>query len=420
MRGLHDTRQPGSVGIEPKCVYMQGNYTHAEWVIESPPGPRTRINGKEYLYFAGTGYLGLQAHPELIAAAQQAVARYGIHSATTRAGFGTSAPVLEVESRACSLLQTESAIYLVSGYACNFALIAAIADQVELAFIDASAHDCLAEAMHGLRCLSRPPTVFRHRDPADLQRLLQEQAHPSSRILVLTDGLFAVSGHVAPLAEYQAVLSPYSQAMLLVDDAHGLAVLGEQGRGTLEHCGIDPQRVNRDLEEPAPVGPRIFHTTTLSKAVGGHGGVIAGSRRFIKRIKESSGWYRGASAPAAPVAAATAKGLELISGQAGLRRQLADNVAALRGGLQSLGLAVESTPSPIVSLVLENASRMEHVHQYLLREGIAIAYARDYAGAGADGILRIAMFATHSVAMIEYLLQKMAEALVAFPSDRVA
>jgi 8-amino-7-oxononanoate synthase len=382
------------------------------WTMQGPPGAETVLNGRSYLYFAGTGYLGLQGHPALVAAARDAAQKYGVHTATTRAAFGTCPPVREVEQRAAQLLGAPSALYLVSGYAGNFAVAAALSGSVDLVLVDESAHDCLREATRWLDCLRRPPLVFRPRDAQHVAELLQAHVRPGWRPLVLTDGLFPVNGQFAPLADYRSILGNYPRAMLHVDDAHAVGAVGESGRGSLELAGIPADAINRDLDEPA-AGPRVFLSATLSKAIGGHGGVIAGTESFLDRVRRSSGWFRGASAPAAPVAAATAKGLAIVQADPDLRRRLAANVTALRSALGVLGLGVEASPSPIIGFALESAERMRNVQRQLLADGIVIAYARDYAGAGPSGMLRIAVFATHTQPMIDRLVERLRHALAA-------
>ncbi|MEX2112432.1 MAG: pyridoxal phosphate-dependent aminotransferase family protein [Pirellulales bacterium] len=373
------------------------------WTMEGPPGAETVVNGRRVLYFAGTGYLGLQSHPALVAAARDALARYGIHTATSRSGYGTCPPVREVERRAAELLGVEDAVYLVSGYAGNTVVTAALAGTIDCALIDEHAHESLYEAVRNLASPAQPPVVFRHRDVEHLGELLAQRASAGQRPLVLTDGLFAVSGHLAPLAEYLEVLKRYPGAALLVDDAHGLGVLGASGRGSLELAGLPPEIVNRAIDETT-TGPRVYHTATLSKAIGGHGGVVAGSRRFLDRVRSASGWFRGSSAPAAPVAAATAKGLELTITTPSQRESLAKNVLQLRRALANMGLPIESSPAPIVGLRLTSAGAMQQVHRRLAESDILIGYTRDYAGAGPDGMLRIAVFATHTPEMIERLI----------------
>lgn len=382
--------------------------------LESAAGCEVVLEGRRYLYFSGTGYLGLQGHPALIAAAQEGVARFGVHSATSRSGFGNSPPVLEVEQRAAQFLGTEAACYLVSGYAGNFAIAAALDEHVDLALVDESAHDCLREATRWLTKLKRPVLVFRHRSATHVAELVREHVRAGDRVLLLTDGVFAASGSLAPLADYLSELGRYEGSMLLVDDAHGLATLGPLGRGSLELAGVAVEQINADCERTrtAPEGaPRVFHSTTLSKAMGGHGGVLAGSAAFLERVRRSSGWFRGSSAPAAPVAAATAKGLEIVAAEPERRQQLAANVAQARAKLAALALDLENSPSPIVGIRLRDAAAMQRVQRQLLDDGIAISYTRDYAGAGPEGLLRIAIFATHTPAMIDRLAEALGRAL---------
>lgn len=369
-------------------------------VMESAPGPITVLGGRACLYFAGTGYLGLQANPEVLAAAADGAQQFGVHSATTRAGFGNSPPVLEVERRTAEFMGSEAACYLVTGYAGNFALAAAVRQDADVAFIDEAAHDCLREATRWLD-LVRPPIAFRHRDAEHLAELLSRELGPGERPIVMTDGVFAASGRLAPLADYLTALEAFESATLLVDDAHGVGVLGPQGRGSLELAGVPSTAINC----AAPSSHvRIAASLTLSKALGGHGGALAGSRRFLDVVRSASGWFRGASAPAAPVAAATAKALELVQAQPELRQTLASNISYARGQLRGLGLGVEELPTAIISFELNSAAEMQRVQQALLREDVAIAHTRDYAGAGPDGMLRIAIFATHTREMIDQLV----------------
>jgi 7-keto-8-aminopelargonate synthetase-like enzyme len=352
------------------------------------------------LYFAGTGYLGLQAHPAVLAAAVDGVRKYGVHSATTRSGFGNIPPVLEVERRIAEFMGTDDACYLVSGYAGNFALAAELRDTIDIAFIDEAAHDCLREAVYWLN-LRQPVFVFRHRDVAHLAELLTQQVRPTLRPLIMTDGVFAASGRLAPICEYRDLLGRYDGAALLVDDAHGVGVLGEEGRGSLELAGFRSTDINA-MDRTAEV--RLLQSITLSKAIGGHGGTLSGSREFLSRVRNASGWFRGASAPAAPVAAATAKAVELVQAQSELRRMLGANITYAREQLRSLGFAIEDLPTAIISIELAAATEMQRIQQLLLAEGVAVAYTRHYAGAGPDGMLRIAIFATHTREMIDHLI----------------
>lgn len=383
------------------------------WLMQSPPGAETVLNGRRYLYFAGTGYLGLQSHPDVIAAGRVGVETYGVHTATSRNGYGTAPPHDEVERRAAEFLGAEAALYLVTGYAVNFAIAAALSPVVDFVVMDETAHDCLREAARWCEHLKAPPVKFRHRDVGHAAEMLKQHCRPGWRTLLMADGLFPMSGSISPLAEYVELLQNYEGSMLLVDDAHGVAAVGETGKGSLEVNGVAAKDINADLARRVSTGVRVFRSATLSKAIGGHGGALAGDRAFLEQVRRSSGWFRGASAPAAAVAAATAKSLEIVQTQPELRQRLAENVKRARGALRDLGLAVQDSPSPVIGLSVGKAEQKQNIQRRLQEAGIAIGFSREYTGSGPEGTLRIAMFATHTPEMIDRLIAEMKKAVQA-------
>ncbi len=372
-------------------------------VMQSPPGPETVIDGRRYLYFAGTGYLGLHGREEVIRAACEAAREYGIGSATSRGGFGDTPPVLEVERRAAGLLGTEAAFYFATGYVGASILVLALDGRFGAVLIDACAHYCLMEAA---RLSGLPVVPFAHRDPQSLAEKLRAGLAPRVRPLVMTDGVFSALGDVAPLADYAAVLGEYPGSALLVDDAHGLAVLGERGRGTHEHAGLSVPGINAGPPDDVAGPPAVYHTAALSKAIGGAGGVVAGSAAFVDAAKARSHYYTGASAIAVPAAAATARALQIVAREPDLRGRLHRNVALLKGGLRAMGLACDDSPVPIVCLQLGTAARMQAIRAALMQRGVAIAHLH-YSGLGPEGALRIAVFADHAETMIARLLDEL-------------
>ena len=383
------------------------------FLLESPPGPLVQIDGREYLYFVGTSYLGLQAHPEVIRAACDATQRYGIHSATTRAGFGNIPPTLDAERRLTEFFGTEAAFYFAAGYAGNNILLSALADDVDIIFVDQLSHYSIWEAAGQSR---RPVYHFRHRDPGDLAAALRKKLRPGQRPLVISDGVFSVRGTIAPVAEYCQQLADYDGAALLLDDAHGIGVLGVHGRGTYEHAGLWHTISPLPLGEGTYVGSLpfaeataigTFLTGTASKALGGFGGVIPGSQQFIEQVRKASHWYEGASAPMAAAAAATARAIELLMADPDLRTRLSSNVYLLKDGLRHLGFEVDQTPVPIACLIAGSAENMARIQRELMARGIAVAYMAAYSGLGPEGGLRIAVFATHTADMIGRLLDEL-------------
>jgi 7-keto-8-aminopelargonate synthetase-like enzyme len=406
-------------------------------LLQTPPGSTVKIDGREYLYFVGTGYLGLQNHPEVIRAARETVEQFGIGSANSRTAFGTTEPVLNVERAAARLFGVDDAFYYASGWMGANILIPSLGLNDGLVFVDECSHYSLFEAARasGFSC-----ETFVHRDADSLREKLEKHLKPGYRPLVLSDGVFAATGKIAPVEDFLSVLEAYPGSMLFLDDAHGLAVLGQHGRGTFEHAGMWGRGVNsidvadRPHPNPLPKGegttasvfpkseetgafaspkregavalpcPALLMAGTLSKAVGGYGGIIPGSREFIDRLKWSSPYFGGASPPPTPIAAATARAMELIMADPSLRTGLWANVRRLKDGLRQLGLEVDDTPAPIVCLEIGTAENMRRIQTELMALGIVIAYMATYSGLGPEGGLRLAVFATHTKEMIERLV----------------
>ena len=173
-------------------------------IMQSPPGPETVIDGRTYLYFSGTGYLGLQGHSEVVRAACQAAQEYGMGSATSRRGYGDVPPTLAVEQEAAEFFGTEAAFYFVSGYVGNHIVALWLQEAFDHVFVDASSHYSVLEA---LQLSGLPVCPFQHRDPEDLQRKLKTHLRPGQRPLVASDGVFAALGRIAPLQAYRDVLA---------------------------------------------------------------------------------------------------------------------------------------------------------------------------------------------------------------------
>ena len=360
--------------------------------LESAPGALATIGGKRCLYFAGTGYFGLHGHPEVIRAGVKAFHKYGTHSATSRAGFGNNPVLLEVEERLKEFFAEEGAAYYGSGYLSSLILSQALADQYDVIFVDESAHFCISDAIHSV---GKPVHSFHHRDPAALEKKLRAKLKPRQRPFLLTDGIFPTYGRIAPVPDYAAILEPYD-GLVGLDDAHGVGVLGANGRGTFEYFGMKSRR--------------LCLAGTLSKAFGGHGGFVAGGTKLIERIRKTVGAYIGSTPTPTPIAAASAKGIEILRTKPEMRERLKQNVALVKAGMKKLGVEADETPVPIVAWSLKSAEKMRKCQKALLGQGIAIAYLR-YIGAPPEGVLRVTIFSTHTAEHIRRLLEELGKAL---------
>lgn len=371
----------------------------SSWLMEGkksclggPPGPLTVIDGRRYLYFGGTSYFGLHGHPEVIRAGIKAFQKYGTHNATSRTGFGNNPVLFDLENKLRTFFNQEGALTFASGYLSILVLTQALADRSAVVFVDERAHFCVRDAA---LATGRPVFPFRHRDPEALLKKLKKELRPGQRPLLLSDGVFPTFGHIAPVPEYNRILKAYD-GLLCLDDAHGVGVLGRKGRGTYEHFNLRSERCH--------------FAGTLSKAFGGHGGFIVGSPDLIENAKTKTGVYIGSTPIPTPLAAAAAKGIEILRRHGQMRAQLYRNVALAKGGMKRLGIPVEETPVPIIAWSLDSEKKMARVHKELMRRGIAIAFLK-YAGAPASGVLRVTLFSTHTSAQIEQLIGELAKIL---------
>ena len=362
--------------------------------MESAPGPEAVIDGKRYLYFGGTSYLGLASHPEVIEAGCAALRQYGVHTATSRARFGTNPPVLEVERLSARYFGTEDAFYFGSGYMANHIMVSALAAEADAVLVNEASHFCVLEAAQ----LAGLPVQTFH-DAHDLARLAKSVRRP----LIMADAIGPSTGAPAPVRDYLTALEGCERAMLLLDDAHGVGVLGPNGRGLLDELGLW-ERVNIGIAER---GASFFVCATLAKALGGFGGVIPGSLAFVSRTRTSSHYFDGASAPASPVAGATAKALEIVMREPELRQTLRRNIELLRAGLRDLGLALPESAAANLGVTVGGADTMTRIHEGLKERGIMLPYVRAYAGLPKDGALRFAVFATHTEDHIRQLLSEL-------------
>ncbi|MEA1876843.1 MAG: pyridoxal phosphate-dependent aminotransferase family protein [Bacteroidota bacterium] len=366
-----------------------------KYIIDSAAGTQTRINGENYLYFAGTGYFQLNSHPELIKAASEATLKFGIASATSRAISGTTPLLLEIEKKTAEFFDTEDAAYLPSGYLSNIAGLKALSDMdlFDVIFIDEESHYCLTE---GAMTVGLPIVSVKNRSIDDLKIKLEQTLKPGQRPLIASDGLFPVWAKSAPLNAYLKLADQYN-GVIWIDDAHAVGILGKNGRGSYEHAGLKSHR--------------LYMGATLSKAFGAYGGIIPGNTDFISRIKSGS-VMTGSNAPMHAAVAAGIKGLELVKNNPQMREKLWENARYLKEGLKAIGIETDDNSMPVVAFAPGNVETMTSIHKALMDEGIYIQFAK-YRGSGDDGVLRIVVFSTHTKDQIDYLTNKLGALLIA-------
>lgn len=370
-------------------------------LMESPPGPVTLIDGVDYLYFAGTSYLGLHGDPRVIAAGCAALQRYGVHTATSRSGYGNSRLLLDVEQEAATFFDKETSFYFSSGYSANHVVVQGVANDVDAVYVDSAAHYSAQEAA---RLLGKPIKLFDHFSARSLNSLL----HDGLRPLVMLNGVEPATGRIAPVQDFIDVLGSHGTATLHLDDSHGVGVLGTHGQGTWEHHGL----WSHANGGPPVNGVRLTMCGTLAKALGGFGGIIPGSLEFVDNLKKASHYFNGASAPAAPLAGCSLEGLRIVRQEPQRRERLRENVRQFRSELRVLGLPVTDEPSPNIGVLIRDAAQMQHLHVELKRRLILAPYIASYSGTGSEGIMRFALCSEHTPEMIDRLLSALRELLL--------
>ena len=356
-------------------------------LMESPVGAQTIFNGRTMDYFGGSGYLGLQIHPAVLQAAQKALQRYGFSTATSRGGFGEHTVYAELEKAACAYFGAEKVIYYASGYLGSAILTQATSNRFEHIFIDSSAHFSLWDAAHATNL---PITPFHHLRAQSLAEHLNRDLRSQERPLVLSDGVFPVSGEIAPLPDYLDLVKP-RKGLVYLDDAHAVGVLGKNGRGTPEYYEIEDQS--------------CYTSATLAKALGGFGGVIWGTAKWVDYIDQASRICAGASPPPLVVTAASAAALEVAHTSPELRQRLRERVKQARNGIRALGWELADTPVPILCLASRPGVSLERIKKNLFEQDIAIELVRSYTSTPAGGALRIAIFSTHTSEQIDRLIE---------------
>jgi 8-amino-7-oxononanoate synthase len=358
----------------------------------SPVGARMIINDREVDYFCGTSYYTLHGHPRVIQAARDAVAAYGLGPATDAA----VPPVEEVKELAKAFFDTETATYVISGYLGAMVLAQALSHDYDLVFVDERSHYSVFD---GVASSGKQVVRFRHLDAADLREKLKAFTGPGQVPLVMSDGVFPVTGAIAPLPSYAEVLSGYTSALLCTDDSHAVGVIGARGRGTFEYHGMS--------------GSRYYTAGTLSKACGGIGGIIPGNRSLADRIAEHVRVPIGASGPSVPAAAAAAMGLRILTEHPEMRERLWQNARFVRRGFRDLGFEIADNPIPIVNVKGHVATNLKRVEEKLLRNDIVVLYVppRGYSDAPDIESLRIAVFSAHTEAQIARLLDTVRRAV---------
>lgn len=359
-------------------------YRHRR-VLHSPQSPVMQVDGVELLSFCSNDYLGLANHPEVITALQRGASQYGAGSGSAHLVSGHSAAHHALEEELAEFTGRPRALLYSTGYMANQGVITALMGRGDTLYADRLNHASLIDG--GLLSRARLKR-YPHNDMATLASLMVGQTGGES--LVAVDAVFSMDGDLAPLPEL-AALCEQQAAWLLVDDAHGLGVLGRDGRGSLDHFGLGLDAV------PILMG-------TLGKAFGTFGAFVAGSDELIETLIQQSRSYIYTTALPPAVAEATRASLRLVRQESWRRDHLQQLIQRFREGAEQLGLALMASETAIQPLLAGTSERAMSWSRALEQAGLLVTAIRPPTVPEGSARLRVTLSASHTAEQVDRLL----------------
>ena len=353
-------------------------------VIESAQDPEVILNGRSMIMVGSNNYLGLTNHPEVKNAAIEAIKKYGSGCAGSRFLNGTLDIHVKLEEKLARFIRKEAALVFSTGFQVNLGVISALVGKDDVMIIDKMDH---ASIIDGCRLSYGEVKKFRHNDMADLERVLQQNAERCK--LIIVDGVFSMEGDIVNLPKVVELAKTYG-ARLMVDDAHGIGVLGKTGRGTAEHFGLED-------EVDLIMG-------TYSKSLASIGGFIAGSEKVVHYIKHfARALIFSASPPPASVAAVSVA-LDIIDNEPERIERLWKNTRKMLQGFKDLGFKVGPSETPIIPVIVGDNETAFKMTLMLQEEGIFANVAVNPAVPEGKALIRTSYMATHTEEQLDKVL----------------
>ncbi|WP_223700136.1 glycine C-acetyltransferase [Sutcliffiella deserti] len=319
--------------------------------LESDQGSKVVINGKEVIQLSSNNYLGLTSHPRLRKAALEAVEKYGAGTGSVRTIAGTFTMHEDLEKKLAKFKHTEASLVFQSGFTTNQGVLSAILSPEDVVISDALNH---ASIIDGIRLTKSARKVYKHVDMEDLERALKESADYRKRLIV-TDGVFSMDGNIAPLDKIVELAEKYD-ALVMVDDAHASGVLGENGRGTVNHFGLD--------------GRVHIQVGTLSKAVGVLGGYVASTQSLIDYLIHKGRPFLFSTSHPPAVTAACDEAIQVLLEEPELIEKLWDNAKFFKEGLEKLGFDTGHSQTPVTPVIVGDEALSHKFSDKLLEYGV--------------------------------------------------
>jgi len=355
-------------------------------VNEGPCANRIRVGVRDIVNLSANNYLGFATHPAVKQAAIAAIERYGVGAGSVRTIVGNQDLLEKLEKTIAAFKREESVTIFQSGLNCNIGVIQAITDKGDLIVSDELNH---ASIIDGVRLSKADRAVYKHGDAADLERVLIEMRPNFRNVLIITDGVFSMDGDLAPLPKIVELAKKYD-CLTYVDDAHGSGVLGENGRGTVDHFHLH--------------GQIDFVIGTLSKAIGVVGGYVC-SKQIVKEwlLHRARPLLFSTAIPPASIAAIQAS-FELLQSTDEYTKRLWANARYLKDGLRKLGFDTGHSETPITPVMLGNESLTMRFSKELLKESVFVSGIVYPTVAMGKGRLRVMLSASHTQDDLDFAL----------------
>jgi 8-amino-7-oxononanoate synthase len=358
--------------------------------------PSVTVDGRRAVDFCSNDYLALARHPDIAAAMAAAALRHGAGSGASHLVAGHGIEHARLEEELALFTGRARALLFSTGYMANLAVVGALAGRGEEVLLDRLSHASLIDA--ALLCRARFKR-FAHADAAAAERALARG--DGTAALIATDGVFSMDGDLAPLAEL-ARSSRAHNCWLVVDDAHGLGVLGATGRGSLEHCGLDEKAV------PVLVG-------TLGKAFGTFGAFVAGAADVIELLLQKARPYAYTTALPQPIAAATRQALLIAAREPWRREQVLRLARRFSQAAQQLDVPVMASNTPIQPVLLGSTARVLRAQEELLNAGFWVVAIRPPTVAAGSSRLRVTLSAGHTEDQVDGLVEALGRIVTHLP-----
>lgn len=354
-------------------------------VIRNAENGTAIIDGKRKIMAGSNNYLGLTLHPKVKAAAKKTIDTYGTGCSGSRFLNGTIDLHIDLEKRLANFMQKEDALLFSTGFQTNLGTISCLVGKDDIIFSDSENH---ASIIEGTRLSGGRTVVYHHNDMADLERLLQEHHHASGKFII-SDGVFSMTGDVAKFDEIVKLAKKYG-ARTMLDDAHGIGVMGKQGRGTADHFGVAA-----DVD---------IIMGTFSKSFASLGGFIVASEEVIHYIKHHArSFIFSASMPPASIATVIAV-LDILENETGHVERLWENTKKMKKGFDELGYNTEPSSTPIIPVNVGDDLRTLYFAKAIYDGGVFTNPVLPPAVPHGQSLIRTSYMATHTESELNFIL----------------